>query len=98
MGNEGPNFANAQKYFGKNSSFLDFGLGWWEFSCDYFVGEIIQAVSTVAERLVGGVTAAAESDGSTSGEAEFVAGGVDNFEITFDQDWAIMFERNFCWH
>jgi hypothetical protein len=93
-----PRLAKSRKYFGKNFSFLNFGLGWWKIARGYFMGEIIQAVSAVAERLVGGMAATAQSDGSASGEAELVSGGVDNLEITFHQDWAVMFERNFCWH
>ena len=93
-----PRVVKARNYSGKNFSFLYFGLGWWKIARGYFVGEIIQAMSTVAERLVGRMAATAESDGSASGETEFISGGVNNLEITFHQDWAVMFERNFGWH
>lgn len=93
-----PRSAKSRKYFRKNFSLLNFGLGWWKFSRGYLVSEIIQAVSTVAERLVGGMSATAESDRGASGETEFIPSGVDNLEIAFDQNWAVMFERNFCWH
>ncbi len=89
---------SGEIFSGKNFSFLNFGLWWWKIPRGNLVREIIQAVSTVAKRLVGGMAAAAESDRSASGETEFISGGVDNLEIAFDQNWAVVFERNFCWH
>jgi len=93
-----PRLAKSRKYFGKNFSFLNFWLWWWKIPRGYFVGEIIQAVSTVTKRLVGGMAATAESDGSASGESELISGRVNNLEIAFHQDWAVMFKRDFCWH
>ena len=55
-------------------------------------------MSAVAERLVGGMAAAAKSDGGASGEAEFISGEIDDFKIAFYQDWAVIFESDFCWH
>jgi hypothetical protein len=55
-------------------------------------------VRAVAEGLIGGMTAAAESNGGASGETEFISGGIDNLEIAFDQDGAVILECNFRWH
>jgi hypothetical protein len=72
-----------QKYFRKNFSFLNFWRGWWKISCRYFAGEIGIAVRAVTEGLVGGMAAAAKSDGGASGKAEFISGEIDDFKIAF---------------
>jgi hypothetical protein len=87
-----------QKYFRKNFSFLSFWRGWWKISCRYFADKVRVAVRAVAEGLVGGMAAAAKSDGGASGETEFVSGKIDDFKIAFDQNWAVIFECDFCWH
>jgi hypothetical protein len=73
-----------ENIFWKNFSFLNFWRWWWKISCSYFAGEICVTVSAVAEGLVGGMAAAAKSDGGASGETEFVSGEIDNFKIAFD--------------
>jgi hypothetical protein len=98
VGNARPKFAKARKYFWKNFSFLNFGLGGRKVSGGNFVREIGVAVGAVAEGLIGGMTAAAESNGGASGETEFISGGIDNLEIAFDQDGAVILECNFRWH
>jgi hypothetical protein len=87
-----------QKNFRKNFSFLNFWRGWWKISGRNFAGEIRVAVSAIAEGLVGGMAAAAESDGGASGKPKLISGEIDDFKIAFDQDWAIIFECDFCWH
>ena len=87
-----------KKYFRKNFSFLNFWCGRWKISGRNFTGEIGVAVGAIAERLVGGMAAAAESDGCASGETEFISGEIDDFKIAFNQDWAVIFECDFCWH
>jgi hypothetical protein len=86
------------KYFWKNFSFLNFWRGWWKISGGNFAGEVRVAVCAVAERLVGGMAAAAKSDGGASGETEFIPGEIDNLKIAFDQDWTVILECDFCWH
>jgi hypothetical protein len=54
-------------------------------------------VSAIAEGLVGGMAAAAETDGGASRKTEFISGEIDNFKIAFDQNWAVIFESEFCW-
>ncbi len=98
MGNARPKIANEQKYFEKNFSFLNFWRGWRKISGRDFAGEIGVAVSTVAEGLVGGMAAAAESDGGATGETEFISGEIDDFKIAFYQNWAVILECDFCWH
>ena len=68
----------------KDFSFLDFGSRRWKISRSYFAGEIGVTVRAVAKRLVGGVAAAAKSDGGASGEAEFISGEINDLEIAFD--------------
>jgi hypothetical protein len=74
---------SGKKYFRKNFSFLNFWRGWWKISGRYFAGEIGVAVRAIAEGLVGGMAAAAESDGGASGETEFISGEIDDFKIAF---------------
>ena len=74
----------SENIFWKNFSSLNFWRGWWKISCRDFAGEIRVAVRAIAERLVGGVAAAAKSDGGASGEAEFISGEIDDFKIAFD--------------
>jgi hypothetical protein len=73
-----------EKYIWKNFSFLNFWCRWWKISSCHFASEIGVAVRTVAEWLVGGMAAAAESDGGASGETEFIPGEIDNLKIAFD--------------
>jgi len=86
------------KKFSENFSFLDFWRGWWKISRRYFAGEVGVAVRAVAEGLVGGMAAAAESDGGATGKTEFISGEIDDFKIAFDQNRAVIFECDFCWH
>jgi hypothetical protein len=85
-----------QKDFRKKFSFLNFWRGWWKISCRNFAGEIGVAVRAIAKGLVGGMTATAKSDGGAPGEAEFISGEIDNLKIAFDQNWAVIFESDFC--
>jgi hypothetical protein len=98
VGSGRPKCANSCKISRKNFSFLNFGLGRREISGGYFVSEIAFAVRAIAEGLVCGMSAAAETDGSASGQAEFISGWINNLEIAFDKDRAVVFESNFCWH
>jgi hypothetical protein len=84
MGNSRPKRANCENIFRKNFSFLNFWGRWWKISGSNFAGEICVAMSAIAEGLVGGMSAAAKSDGGTSGETEFVSGEIDDFKIAFD--------------
>jgi hypothetical protein len=74
----------CENIFWKNFSFLNFRRGWWQISGDYITGEIALAMRAIAKRFVGGLAATAESDGSTSGEAEFVSGWIDDLEVALD--------------
>lgn len=84
VGNARPKFTNLQKHFWKNFSFLNFRRGWWKISGSYFAREIGIAVRAVAEGLIGGMAAAAESDSGAAGKAEFISGKIDDFKIAFD--------------
>lgn len=55
-------------------------------------------VRSVAERLVFRVPAAAQADGSASGEAELIAVGIVNREVALDADGAVVENDYFRWH
>jgi hypothetical protein len=87
-----------ENIFWKNFSFLNFWRGWWKISGRNFAGEVRVTVRAIAEGLVGGMSAAAESDGGASGETKFISGEIDDFKIAFYQNWAVILERDFRWH
>jgi hypothetical protein len=91
----------TSNFLRKNFSFLNF----WNFrsgrrklTSNDFVGEVARAVGTIAERLVGGLAAAAEPDGSAPGKTEFISAGIYDFKIAFDKYWPIISESNLGWH
>jgi hypothetical protein len=101
LGSEQPNSAQIHKLSEKDFSYLnfgDFGRGGRKITRGNFVNETACLVGTIAERLVGGLAAAAESDGSASGEAELISGGIYDLKIAFDEDRAVISKRDFSWH
>ena len=101
MGNEQPNSAKILKFYKKGFSFLnfgDFGRGRRKISRGNFVGEVAFLVGTVAERLIGRLAAAAQADGSASGETELISGWIYDLEIALDEDGAVIAKRDFSWH
>ncbi len=57
--------------------------------------EILAFVSTIAERLICGVTAATNCYRGATTQAEFLASLIDNFKVTLDTDRAIIEKRHF---
>jgi hypothetical protein len=56
-------------------------------------------VGTITERLVFRVAATAKADHSATREAEWFALGIDDFEIAFHADIAIVIDNDFrCGH
>jgi hypothetical protein len=53
------------------------------------MSESLARVTSVAEGLVLGVAAAAETDGRAAGEAESRACGVDDLEVAFNSNGAV---------
>jgi hypothetical protein len=53
-------------------------------------------VRTIAKWLVFGVAAAAETDGSASGETEPSALLIDDLEIAFNTNIAVVIDNDFC--
>jgi hypothetical protein len=92
------NLRNRENFLRKTFLFLNFWRWWWKISGRDFVGEIALAVRAVTEGLIGRLATAAESDGGASAETEFIAGWIVNLEIAFDEDGAVIFESDLCWH
>ena len=53
-------------------------------------------MGTIAKWLVLGVAAAAQADCGASGKSEGFALRVQDFEVAFDSDIAIIVDRDFC--
>jgi hypothetical protein len=53
-------------------------------------------VGSIAERLALGVAAAAKGDGAAAGKAEGSSCRVQHLEIAFDEDWAVIANRDLC--
>ena len=53
-------------------------------------------VRTIAKRLVFRLAATAKANYGASGKSESVALRIDNFEVAFDADVAIVIDRDFC--
>ena len=80
---------------------------WGEIAGSDGAGEVDAFVGAVAEGSVCGLAAAAEGDGGAPTEAEGVAGLVDDFEVAFDTDGAVVEDchasagheclRRMCW-
>jgi hypothetical protein len=63
------------------------------------MSESLTGVASVAEGLILGVAAAAQTDGRTACEAEDCAGGVDNLEVAFNADGTVAETGDFgCGH
>src|ERR1700687_3490431 len=76
---------------------LRFGCG--ELPGGHGIGKSGGLVRAIAERLVGGVAAAAKADDRTTRQAEGLSLRVENFEIAFDAYGSVVIDRNFrCRH
>ena len=69
---------------------LQFGLRRRQFACGDRVLKPSTGMRSVAERLVGGLSAAAERDHGTAGKPEGGAGGVQNLEVALDSDRSVV--------
>jgi hypothetical protein len=63
----------------------------------HFVDKITRLVRAVTERLIGGMATTAEADCGAACQTEFIACRIDDLEITFDQNRAVVLESYFCW-
>ena len=77
---------------------LQFGLGRREVAGGHGVAEARPRVGSVTKRLIGRLPAPAEGDHRTASEAESVARGVEDFEITLDADGTVIENRDFSRH
>lgn len=69
-----------------------------QFARAHRIGEVLSLVRTVAERLIGGMAAAAERNGRAPSQAEGFAFLVFYLEIAFYFDWTIIKNSYFgCW-
>jgi hypothetical protein len=50
----------------------------------------------IAERLIAGVTAAAEGNRGATAQAKGLPFLIDNFKIAFHLDWSVIEYRHFC--
>ena len=66
------------------------GLGRGQFSSNNGVGKGASLMAAVAKRLIGGLPAAAETDGGTPRESEGLALRIDDLEIAFDTKRAVV--------
>jgi len=69
---------------------LDLGLGWGELSSLLLVLKSSRLVGAIAKRLVGRMSASAESDRGASSEAICLALHVDELDFPFDAQRAII--------
>lgn len=72
----------------------DFGLGRGKIAGNDLVLKSGAGVGAIAEGLVLGLAATAESDHGTAGEAERLPGRVENLEIALDADRAVVVHSN----
>jgi len=75
------------------------GNGWFRFRCgeiarDDFVLEAGLRVGAVTKRFALRLAAAAESNHLSASETELVSLGIENFEIAFNADGAVVIDRN----
>jgi len=73
---------------------LKLGLGRRQFTRHHGVGKSYAVVAAIAERLVGGMAAAAQRDDRPPGEAEKRSRGVADLEFTFDAKGAVVLRRD----
>ena len=72
------------------TSSLGFRGGRWQVAGVDFVGEADSLMGAIAEGLIRGVAAAAERELRAAGQAEGLAVGVEDFEIAFDAERAVV--------
>jgi len=52
-------------------------------------------MGAVTEGFIGGLAAAAKANGTTSRQAKGFASGIDDFEVAFDADGAVVIDSDF---
>jgi hypothetical protein len=75
---------------------LDFRFWSGQISCHDIVVEARRTVRAITERLVFGVAAAAQTYDCASRKPKRFSLRIDNFEVAFDADIAVILNRNFC--
>src|ERR1035438_8104523 len=79
-------------------SALQFRLRRRQFPGDHGIGKGHPIVGAIAERLIGGVAAAAERNHRPASQAERGSGRVYNLEFSLDADGAVILRTDFGWH
>ena len=89
-GNNYRNGTRARANTERGESNFRHGLRWWQFSGRTHGFESLHLMLTVAEGLVGGVSAAAKRKRRAAAEAELVAVLIDHGEIAFDANRTVV--------